>query len=79
MREKKCERKAMTDTTPNDVPDLLWGVASIASYLGVKRRVAYHLVETRRIPYFKVGRTVCARRSKLIAVLDEFEAQKTAP
>jgi excisionase family DNA binding protein len=63
----------MTDTEPNDAPDLLWGVASIASYLGVKRRVAYHLIETRRIPYFKVGKTVCARRSKLIAVLERLE------
>ena len=66
----------MSDTTPNDVPDLLWGVASIASYLGVKRGVASRLVETRRIPYFKVGRTVCARRSKLIAVLDQLEAER---
>ena len=41
--------------------------------LGVKRRVAYHLIETRRIPHFKVGKTVCAKRSKVTAALEQFE------
>jgi excisionase family DNA binding protein len=62
----------MTDI-PNNVPDLLYGAAKIAEYLGVKRAVVYHLVETGRLPSFKVGSVVCARRSKLIAALERLE------
>ena len=48
----------MTDMTFNQ-PDLLYGANAIADFLGVKRGVVYHLVETNRLPYFKVGKTVC--------------------
>ena len=68
----------MTDTM-NDTPDLLYGAAAIADYLGIKRRSAEHLIETKRIPFFKVGKTVCARRSKLLAALEILEeAQQQA-
>jgi excisionase family DNA binding protein len=62
----------MTDII-NEGPDLLYGAAKIADYLGVKRSVVYHLVETGRLPSFKVGAVVCARRSKLNAAFDEME------
>jgi excisionase family DNA binding protein len=67
----------MTDTTVNAAVDLLYGVKSIASFLGIKERSAQHLVETKRIPYFKVGKTVCARRSKLIEAMDRLEERQT--
>jgi excisionase family DNA binding protein len=69
----------MADTI-NEGPDLLYGAAKIADYLGVKRSVVYHLVETGRLPSFKVGAVVCARRSKLLAAFDAMEdgAQKAA-
>ena len=63
----------MTDTS-NPSADLLYGAHAIAEFLGVKQRVAYHLIETRRIPFFKIGKTVCARRTSLAAKLDEIEA-----
>lgn len=59
----------MTDT-PNATSDLLYGAHAIANFLGIKLRSAQHLIETKRIPYFKIGKTVAARRSKLIAALD---------
>ena len=58
---------------PNGTPDLLYGMQAIAVFLGIKRSVAYHLAATHRIPTFKVGRTVCARRSKILAALDALE------
>jgi excisionase family DNA binding protein len=61
----------MTDTV--STPDLLYGAHAIADFLGVKRSVVYHLVETRRLPHFKVGKTVCARRSKVLAAFDRLE------
>jgi hypothetical protein len=62
----------MTDTTAES-PDLLYGAHAIADFLGVKLRSAQHLIETKRIPYFKIGKTVCARRSKLLATLEALE------
>ncbi len=67
----------MTDTT-NPTPDLLYGVPAIAEFLGLKRDAVYHLVHTKRLPYFKVGKTVCARRSKLLAAFDQLEEQSAA-
>jgi excisionase family DNA binding protein len=60
------------------MPDLLYGVTSIAEFPGVKRRAAEHLVETKRIPYFKMGKTVCARRSRLLAALEQLENKMPA-
>ena len=67
----------MTDTTTG-TPDLLYGARAIATYLGVKTSVVYHLTETKRIPHFKVGAVVCARRSKLDAAFDDLEGGSRA-
>jgi len=61
----------MTDTA--STPDLLYGATAIADFLGVKRSVVYHLIETRRLPSFKVGKVVCARRSTVTAAFERLE------
>ena len=66
----------MTDTAP--ASDLLYGAHAIAEFLGIKERAAYHLCETKRIPFFKIGKTVCARRSTLAARIAELEAEFSA-
>ena len=53
--------------------DFLYGVGSIAGYLGIKERSAKHLIETRRIPYSKVGKTVCSRRSWLTSWMESMK------
>jgi len=63
----------MTDTATVDTLDLLYGVPKIAAFLGLTKRATYHLVEARRIPTFKIGATVCARRASLIAAFDALE------
>ena len=65
------ETKLMTDTA--STPDLLYGATAIADFLGVKRSVVYHLIETRRLPSFKVGKVVCARRSTVTAAFERLE------
>ena len=65
-------------TEMNQTPDLLYGIEDIAQHLGVTKRAAYHLVERRRIPFFKIGRTLCARRSSLHAAMDRMEEQSVA-
>ena len=46
----------MTDTGNSSAADLLYGAHAIAEFLGIKPRAAYHLIETRRIPFFKIGK-----------------------
>ena len=64
----------MTDTS-NPPADLLYGANRIAEFLGISPRSAYHLIETKRIPFFRIGKVVCARRTSLAAKLDELEAE----
>ena len=68
----------MTDTSSPSAPDLLYGIHAIAEFLGIKERAAYHLCETKRMPFFKIGKTVCARRSTLAARIAELEAEFSA-
>jgi excisionase family DNA binding protein len=59
-----------------DQADLLYGVPKIAEFLGLTKRATYHLIEAKRIPHFKIGATVCARRASLNAALDSLEQQQ---
>lgn len=55
----------MTDTREHHRADLLYGGPAIADYLGLTEDAVYHLARQKRIPTFRMGRTVCARRSTL--------------
>ena len=49
--------------------DLLRGADAIAEFLygdAIQRRKIYHLAETSRLPIFRLGSVLCARRSVLI-------------
>ena len=56
-------------TTPEFSADLLRGADKIAEFLfghrGERRKV-YHLAETSRLPVFRLGAVLCARRSVLL-------------
>jgi excisionase family DNA binding protein len=60
----------MPDATPQD---LLYGTAKIADFLGIKTRAVEHLIETKRIPFFRLGKVVCARRSSLTEAMERLE------
>ena len=64
--------------TENQKADLLYGAGSIAEYLGLTEDAVYHLARQRRLPTFRMGRTICARRSTLAAKLAELEAESSA-
>lgn len=52
----------------NRPPDILKGAAAIAEYLfgaPSRRREVYYLAERERLPVFKLGAMICARRSTL--------------
>jgi hypothetical protein len=57
----------------NDGADLLYGAPAVAAFLGIRLKQAQHLIEARRIPSFRIGKTVAARRSKVIAALEGLE------
>jgi excisionase family DNA binding protein len=57
----------------SDPVDLLEGAEAIAKFLSVKTRRVYHLAETQRLPVFRLGSTLCARRSTLLRWIEEME------
>ncbi|MGW8134183.1 hypothetical protein ACWGNZ_00895 [Sphingomonas zeae] len=68
----------MKDAPQNPLPDLLYGVASIAAHLGMTAKQVYHLHDKGELPTFKTGAIVCARRSTLANHFAEQEAAARA-
>jgi excisionase family DNA binding protein len=68
----------MTDTAESQRADLLYGAPAIADYLGLTNDAVYHLARQKRIPTFRMGRTVCARKSTLARAIAELEAESSA-
>ena len=66
--------------TPNRsaAADMLYGTRAIADHLGIRPRQALHMVETGRLPHFRVGKIICARRSTLMAWLAKVERDAPA-
>ncbi|TAN56093.1 MAG: DNA-binding protein [Rhodospirillales bacterium] len=62
----------------NLADDLLRGADAIADFMGMKRRQIYHLTETSRLPVFRVGSVLCARRSTLLGWVEDQERRATA-
>lgn len=60
-------------TPPPLADDILNGVDEIAKALGQSRRRTYHLLTTRQIPGFQIGRRWHARRSTLLSFIDDLE------
>ncbi|ACE89483.1 hypothetical protein RHECIAT_CH0000490 [Rhizobium etli CIAT 652] len=58
--------------------EVLTGHKAIARFLGLTpRQVSWH-DEQGNMPTFRIGRTVCARKAKLLQWLDELEEQARA-
>jgi hypothetical protein len=58
--------------------DLLHGADAIAAFVfgdAKKRRRIYQLADTTSFPIFRLGTTLCARKSKLLAWIARQEAQ----
>ena len=66
--------------TPLAKGDLLYGAPAIAEYLGVTDRVVYHRAETGEIPSFKIGKTICSRKTTLTEYMEALSEQpRSAP
>ncbi|KAB0570593.1 DNA-binding protein [Brucella pituitosa] len=55
--------------------DLLYGAVPIANFLGITEKQARHRIETGHIPTFRIGGTICSRRTSLRAWLADMEAK----
>jgi hypothetical protein len=59
--------------------DILHGADQIAEFLYGKkkcRRKVYNLVDTGQLPYFRLGASICSRKSVLLAWIDEQEKRR---
>lgn len=57
--------------------DILYGADAIAEFMyGSKecRRTVYNLVQNKRIPHFRIGSSICTRKSVLLAWIAEQES-----
>ena len=61
--------------------DMLRGADEIADFLSGdrnERRKVYHLVRTSKLPVFKLGSMICARRSVLLKWIEDQEGRHVA-
>lgn len=86
MADAKTHTKSVTDVLGKChgslSDDILRGAEAIAEFMlgdPKKRRQVYHLAQMKRLPVFRLGSTLCARRSTLIAWIEDQEtnAMKT--
>ena len=61
------------ETAPRS--DLLYGARQIAEYLGVATTTVYTMIEAKRLPVFKMGKMVCARRATIDATIERMDAE----
>ena len=61
-----------------ETSDLLYGVPAIAAFLGLRTKQARHRIAAGTIPVFRIGDTICARRTSLANWLAECEAKAVA-
>jgi hypothetical protein len=52
---------------------ILYGARAIATFLGVTENATYHLINKKRIPHFKIGKTVCATKDGLLTAFRRME------
>ena len=78
VNPKPASATAKTEPVPSLSEDLLRGAEQIATFMfgdPKMRRQVYHLAQTGQIPVFKLGSTLCARRSTLISRIESLETE----
>ena len=69
----------MTEHTKEFADDLLRGAEMVAEFLygdRALRRQVYHLAATSNLPVFKLGSTICARKSVLVKYIEDQETRR---
>lgn len=76
MRSALIWEKVVSEAASLD-GDILKGASEIGSFLSISRRSAYHQIESGRLPVFRLGSKVCARKSVLLNWIEEQERQNS--
>lgn len=63
----------MTADNDNLAADILRGADAIARFLGLPRRSIYHAAAKGTLPVFRMGETVMARKTTLLAWISDQE------
>ena len=63
----------LTAETRPAAADFLYGTKAIGEFLGIRERQAEHLIYSGVLPAFKVGKTVCARRARILEAFERLE------
>ncbi|WP_404404497.1 DNA-binding protein [Pelagibacterium halotolerans] len=58
--------------------DLIYGAEAIAAFLGMSRRQVYHAAEQDHLPVFRIGSTICCRKSTLMTFITEREKRSAS-
>lgn len=66
----------MIPANDNVSADILKGAEEIAAFLGEETRAVFYAIQKGRLPHFRVGQNIRARKSTLLAWIGEQE--KTA-
>ena len=74
MDDKAVSDPAETVMNDDDQNDLLYGAKAIGAHLGMRWQQVYHRARSGEIPTFRIGDTICSRKSTLKAWLDEKES-----
>ncbi|MFG1399902.1 DNA-binding protein [Roseixanthobacter pseudopolyaromaticivorans] len=67
----------MNDNTPL-AQDVLRGADDIAAFLGMEPRAIYHAASRSKLPTFRLGAKICARKSTLLTWIAEQEKKGRA-
>lgn len=63
-----------SDMSTIESSDVLHGAGAIAVFLGMTEKQCRHRIEEGTIPVFRIGMTICARRSTLVRWIADQEA-----
>lgn len=58
--------------------DLIFGAEAIAEFLGLERRQIYHAAAMDHLPIFRIGSTLCCRKSTLSRWISDREEKSAA-
>ncbi len=72
-REVTMTKQVKNSTPEEQQADLLYGVPAIAGYLGLTQHQARHNIDKGRIPTFRMGVIICARKSSLVSWFEDQE------
>jgi hypothetical protein len=63
---------------PDISQDLIFGADAIADFLGIERRQVYHAHQMEHLPIFRIGSTLCCRKSTIANWITEREQASPA-